>query len=274
MQYWILQLFLTSRERPPLIDAISPARLSRRDYLEATFSGEINFIYRRKRHIFRSYQVIGNVIAAAIGREQTRKIKPKDDFQAQEVPDWETANVFIDISGDPSGLKVAFQKTPHISNPLEVFRALTDFINRRNIDTDWTISTNPVSQVDQFWNAVRENRGKLTELDLTYIPPNSWGGADETRKALKVIHAATNNDEVEVKLKNADGKLELETELVVQSVEYVMRGGGKAVLKSGKRKIFDTDSAVETESPEEDVEVEGASEAVLKKLIIRLFRRA
>lgn len=72
-------------------------------------------------------------------------------------------------------------------------------------------------------------------------------------------------------MRNSDGKLDLEGELIRESVEYVTKGGGKAILKVGKRKVFDTDSAVVTRSPEEDLEVEGAEPGLLRALISRLF---
>lgn len=31
-------------------------------------------------------------------------------------------------------------------------------------------------------------------LDLTYIPPNIWGGREATSEALKKLHGETNND--------------------------------------------------------------------------------
>ena len=273
MQYWMLQVFLSPREKPPIIDAVAPSRITRQQYLLKTFGEEVSFQYRKRRYVYRFYENTSGVIAAVIGRAHTTTITPKEDFQSQEITDWETANVFIDTSGDATGQRVAMQKTSHIATPLEVFRGLTDFINRRDPDTDWTISVNPVSKSNEFWSAVDQYQGKITELDLVYIPPNIWGAQSETEKALKSLQAKTNTDEVDVKLKNADGKLELKNETIEQSVDYVTKGGGKAVLKVGRRKVFDTDSAVVIESPEEDVEVQQAPEESLLKLIARLFNK-
>ena len=273
MQYWILQAFLTSREKPPIIEFSSPPRISKQDYLRQTFGKEISFEYRKRRYLYRFYSEDEGVMAAVIGRPHTATLTPREGFQSVDMTDWETANVLIDTSGDADGQKIAMQRTAHVRNPLEVFRALADFINHRNADTDWTIAVNAVSEKNEFWSAVRRYSGTLTELELVYIPPNVWGGQDETAKALKKLHSQTNNDEVDVRIRNADGKLDLGGDIIKESVEYVTGGGGRAALRVGKKKVFDTVSAVVTESPDVDIEVQQAPKGLLRALADRLLRQ-
>jgi hypothetical protein len=275
MQYWMLRLFLTSRERPPIIEATATRKTSRRDYLQATFTTDIRFQYRARNYVYKYFSQDGDVIAAVVGRVHTATIggPPEKDFQPEEVPDWGTANVFIDVSGDTEGQKVAMQRAPQMSNPIEIMRALTDHINARDPDTDWVIAVNAISDKKEFWDAVEAHKGEITELDLVFIPPNIWGAKDETEKALKALHQSTNTDEVEVQLKNADGKLVPEGEVMEQSIQYVTKGGGRAILRKGRKKLYDSESKVSVETPEDDAKVQTADEGRLKALVSRLFGR-
>jgi hypothetical protein len=74
----------------------------------------------RKRYVYKAFQEPdGLFIAGVIGRERKRTISlpPEMGFASHEVPDWETSNVFIDISDDADGQKVAMQHVDDVGNP-------------------------------------------------------------------------------------------------------------------------------------------------------------
>jgi hypothetical protein len=115
MHYSMLRLFLTRRETD-LLDHIEPVAIStREEHLRDVFQREIRFSYRRKSYVYKPFFVDTDedrsreYISAVIGREQKATVgaPPEQGFKPKSIPDWETANVFIDPAGDENGQRVA-----------------------------------------------------------------------------------------------------------------------------------------------------------------------
>lgn len=236
MHYWMMRLFLVSREHPPLLEKMKDGRKieTRGGFLRRKFGTDIRFPHLGTMFVFKHFFPLNDhFIAAVIGRERTATIHlpPERAFQEQAVPDWETANVFIDISGDAEGQKVAMHRIRAIGKPLPVFRSLADHINQTDVDSDWTIAVNAITSKQSFWEAAKKYQGRIAEVDMTFIPPNIWKGTTETDKALRELHKENNADEVEVRLKNKDQKLNPAGSRVQESVEYITKGGGSLKIK-------------------------------------------
>src|SRR5438270_493515 len=151
----MMRLFLSDRLAGTLFATLRTAPPLPRDaYLRNAFSDEIIFVHRKRNYRFTPFKNSSpDIVSGVIAREHTITIgaPPEEGYKRHDVPDWDTANVFIDVSGDDDGQKVAMQDTPVIGRPLSVFRSLTDYINNRDNNSDWLIAVNTITSDDDFW---------------------------------------------------------------------------------------------------------------------------
>jgi len=176
--YWMMRLFLSERMAGTFFDTPGrPQRSTREGYPRSVFSNNFIFIHRKRTYVYTPFPSLGDhLLGGAIVRQHTILIRKAPEAKSEDVPDWESANVFIDTSGDGDGQKVAIQDVAAVGAPLPVFRSATDYINSSNPGSDWYIAVNTITSAIGFWEAVENNRGKITELDLTFAAPNTWKG--------------------------------------------------------------------------------------------------
>lgn len=260
MQYSMMRLFLANRKQPDLFRDrdVRSAPLSRADFLRAVFAAEVRFVHANRIHVYTPYPSSDpNILAGIVARERTVTIgkPPEEGYKKEIVPDWDTANVFIDVSGDLDGQKVAMQESDVAARPIAVFRSLTDYLNETYVTSDWLISVNTITSEQGFWDAVAKYRGNITEIDLVFAAPNIWGGKTETENALKQL-SGEGAKEVEVKLRNLDGKMDPGTKenpgSIGEGVEYIRKGGGRLKIKSKNRTIYNSEDHAVRRTPKED----------------------
>lgn len=277
MQYHMMRLFLTSREVPPIIEALKRELTSRKQYLINLFGTEKKFLHRGKPYVYTYFHTVENrFIAGVIGRERSVTVhaSPEEKYHPVEVPDWETVNIIIDISGEADGQKVAMQERNNIGSPLHILRSLTDHINDNNIDSDWLIAVNSITRENEFWQTVEQYKGRISEMDMTFITPNIWNGSTETEGALRELHDINKAQSVEIRLKNPDKNLQPDSTRIRESVDYITRGGGSIQLKTDGKTVYSSeDKIVKQSAGEDDVSVQDALYNLLVALVNRLFGR-
>lgn len=273
-----MRLFLTSRERPPLLAQMEPSYTprSRRDYLEEILGNETRFQHRRKPYVFKPFpSPAADYAVGVIGREKTVRLRlaPEHQFRKRDVSDWETANVLVDISGSDDGQKIGMQERVNVGHPLAVFRSFVDHLNSSRPTADWAIAVNAISREETFWAAVEKYRERISEITLAFVTPNIWGGESETEKALKKLHRDTGAQEVEVKLKNKDRKLHPDSEDVHAATDYIGRGGGRTEIKSGRDTVYNSDNNAIIEDIMSDLAIEDQDADLILELLKKVLRR-
>ena len=244
MHYSMLRFFLTEREIPTLLHAMGVEKgHTRREYLKEIFSKDIRFLGRTVPY---SYVYIGetnSVILGRIGRIKAEVINdgPETGFADTTADFWHAANFLIDIDGSSDGQKIAFENSNDVGAPISIMQYLVDYINNKNIDAKWHIDVNTITETKEFWSVVEAYKGRLTELDLTYVAPNIFGGTDETTKALKKLNEKNNVQTTTVKLKNNEGALNPDSEDIHEGIDYIAKGRGKVKMKAGKDTIYDSE---------------------------------
>jgi len=277
MQYSMLRLFLTEREILPILIASGDAPThSRSEYLEEVFSQAISFVGRNIRYQYAYVGRLENIFLGRIGRQKTEKIVegPEMKFAENRGDFWHAANILIDISDNPDGQKIAFQEEINIGKPLTVAEYLVQKINDTFIESRWQIAVNAITEARDFWKIVDKNKGHITELDITFVAPNIFGGHDKTTEALKKLSKENKMQETTVKLSNSDGELNPDSQDIRDSIEYISKGGGSAKLKTGKETVYSSEENAVSETVEEDLRVplEEESKPFWPALIRRLFK--
>ncbi len=281
MQYWMMRLFLSDRWAGTIFALTGKKpEVSREQYLKKVFSSEIRFVHRTQTYVFTPFPPASDkILCGVIAREHTVTIAkpPEENYQRLDVSDWDTANVFIDISGESDGQKVAVQDMPSIGRPLPVFRSLADHINNKTVESDWFVAVNTITSPQDFWDVVQEYQGRITELDLVFVAPNIWNGHSETETALKSLDKQYGVKETEIKLKNPDGRLNPGTQdgkgAVLTALSYIRRGGGRWRMKSGKRTVYNSEDHVIKRSPPQDSSVQDIESSVVSALAEWLMSR-
>lgn len=275
MRYDLLRLFLIRTKAPPLLEIMEP-RLpapSRREYLKEIFGAERRFIHRKVEFVYRPFGVLEErFVAGVIAKEGTEVIglPPEGQFQPQEVTDWKTANLFLDIDDNEDGQKVALQSA--VGTPLSLIRSFVDSINESVPEPQWEISANPITAQSEFWSVVDNSRGSISVLELTFTPPNIWGGQSETEKALKQLSGEDNATEVEIKIKNDKKRLNPKSDRVKEAVDYITRGGGELKLKSGQDTLYDSESKASSVDVEDDPPVQTLDQPSMIKTLRSIFK--
>ncbi|MFZ2068023.1 MAG: hypothetical protein WAV27_18795, partial [Xanthobacteraceae bacterium] len=104
--------------------------------------------------------------------------------------------------------------------------------------------------------------------------PNIWDGESETEKALRDLKEKNNAQEVEVKIKNKDAKINPDSKRIRDSVDYIAKGGGVAQLRDETQRVVFSSDAEENEITipvEPDPPIQDAGTMDLRDLIRKIF---
>jgi hypothetical protein len=281
MAYWMMRLFLADRYAGTLLEGLGIGRgLNREDHLRQVFSKERRFMHRRRMHVFTPFPTSESaILCGVIAREHVTTIgrPPEDHYQKEELPDWETANVFIDISGESDGQKIAMQDVQSVGAPLPIFRSFIDYLNADDPKSDWFIAVNTITSDTDFWRVVGQHQGYISEVDLVFAAPNIWHGASETESSLKKLDKDYGVKETQIKLKNLDGKLHVgkaeDGGVIATAISYITRGGGRYKAKAGKKVIFNSEDHVVKSAPPEDSSIQDAEITVVTALATWLMSK-
>lgn len=241
MRYFILRLFLTKRDIPPILEAANYVpEQPRQEYLETVFERNINFIGSGVKFTYVYLGREGNIIFGKIGRKITEVVNrgPETKFAETKQMIHQASNVLIDISSEETGQKIALQYKNQVGKPLNIAKYLVDHINLVEQDVRWNISVNAVTETQKFWDVVNEYKSYITELDVVLIAPNILNGADKVQEDLRRIYKENGVQETTVKMVNREGKLNPDSKNIRETIDYVGQGGGSAKLKSGKKTIY------------------------------------
>lgn len=248
--YNYIRYFLSEKSKLPILEAAEyeADSRSRHEFLKQELSKNFNFNHSGVNFDYVFIAQEQQFILARIGRPKTEiKLKgPETGFTESKENSWHAVNFIMDISNHNEGQKIALENDSDVGIPLSITKSLASYLNK-NIDSNWDITANPITDNSTFWNAAKENRGKITELQLTFVAPNILGGKDKTTEALRTWRDELNMQETQVNFKNADGTIEVDNQSVRDGIDVISKGGGSSKLKSGKKVIYS--------SQEEDVAV-------------------
>lgn len=188
------------------------------------------------------------------------------------------AKSYLTWSTDPStGQRIAFElKSNVFETPYEQLKGFADAVNSELMMLGYAIAINPITHVQEFWDIVKDNQGKLKKLSLSFNAPNLFGIKDDLNSELKDAQNVFGITKTNFELENADGKLKVpeDSELLIQGVEYITRGGGEFSIKlkgKGKRTISSKKN-IETKTFDfEDIEIKTTEPELLKMILNRIF---
>ena len=198
----------------------------------------------------------GDYIVGKIGRKSKikRHLSPEKNFKSQDEENWPFCDVVFYLSSDhEKGQKIAFEyKAGVFVSPNEQLKYFSEKINETLMTYGYVLSINPVTEEQEFWKIVNDNKGKIEKLSFTFNAPNLFDLDNTLNEDLKNLSKEYNINKTTVELENSDGQLSVpeNSELVKQGVEYVARGGGQYSfkLKGRGRRVLKSSNNIVTKN--------------------------
>ena len=243
-------------------------------------SGPISYESRGTNlaYLFRAKN--GDFIVGRVGRKSKikRHLPPEKKFRSQDEESWPFCDVIFNLSGDhEKGQKIAFEyKSGVFSSPNEQLKHLAEKINEELMTYGYVFSVNPVTEEQEFWKIINDNKGKVEKLSFTFNAPNLFGLDNTLNEDLKNASKVYNINRATIELENSDGKLAVpeNSELIKQGVEYVARGGGQYAIKlkgRGRRVLESSNKTVTKTFDLEELDVVTDDGEFAKEILKKIF---
>jgi hypothetical protein len=239
-----------------------------------------SFDYRGSQLAYVFHRIEGDYLLGSLGKRATltRSLPPEKDFQETKEENWPHCRVFVKADGDPEeGQTIAIEFKGYIfPEPLHQLRALADKMNEELLTPEYgyTLSVNPVTTKQDFWQLVEQHKAEIEEVEFTFNAPNLFHLENELEDELKdaqkefagMTHAS-------VGFHSEGGALKIpKNKFVNQSVDYISRGGGEYKLKFHKKGYVSSKKNVKSKNVEEvDVEIESTDKNLFEHIFDKIF---
>ncbi|MHC1788380.1 hypothetical protein [Solidesulfovibrio sp.] len=180
------------------------------------------------------------------GSVEKRDITPID-VEDSVVDDWPYVNFVFDVSGSVQLMIV--EKNNDIYQDVSALKfKLSKMAKKVMAYSGFSVNFEPIVEKLAFWRIVGEAEG-VYSLRFKLESPNMLGATVRARGFLKLVQKRFNNNKLETRFVNSDGKLEIPRNRVEPFVEYADQGGGSWSLlvgRDGKKKAYTSSQNVVT----------------------------
>ncbi len=221
-----------------------------------------------------------NYIYAKFGKRSTikRRMPPQDKFEELFEEDWPHCALFFNLDNDSNkGQRIAFEyKSSIFRNPYSQLKAFAEKINLCIFPSGYIMSISPVTQVQNFWDIVKVNKGKKIEkLSLIFNVPNLFNLDNELEDDLKSAQKDYGITKTKIELENPYEGINIpeNNKLMKQGADYIAKGGGeyRIYLKEGKKVISSKEKTVTKTI--KDLEIDIKSKDLGQKELFSIFNK-
>lgn len=239
--------------------------LSRREYLDQIFSPDvIDFTYRGRNFSFLKHGMWGDILVGRIGKPLIESVHegPETGYAAKIQENWKPVWMLFDLASDSQLIIL----DAGISNTKGIVGALLSHAAQKTEPKYYNIFVEYVSEIQDFWRAVDEYKGRITRLEFSFVPPNALGLKEKIRT---LVDTGRNIGAQTTKFvhTNKDGKLHPEGEYVDAALATAGEGAGSVQMKSGRKVIFSSNKNRKTISISNDEIPTSADQASIEDLI-------
>jgi|SRR5690554_4263611 len=213
-----------------------------------------------------------NLFFVKFARESNNTIYIEDEDNITKTKILEARYIYLIIDTNYQVILIEQNKSI-FQNLKTVTDLLAKYFNEVLINHFYRLNIYPLATKYTFWHQV-ENADSIYQLVLKLNAPNMAFFADRhTQRILKIIKAETNNEQLDIALKNTNGKLEIKRNGVGKWIDYVREIGGKYIMKfkdndeDEMKSISSSDDVYNTEiSIEDDFINENTKENISEKI--------
>lgn len=247
---------------------------SRRQFLSDAFAERRDFFHRGRMVTYvpgpdEAQQ--SDFIVGYFGKKLSQSVNEgPENLYRRTVAEYHSASVIaVDLRMDRQ--IVAFEKRSDLGEATALLESFFADYSRRKSSFSWHVDCEFISESRDFWIAVDQHKGEITEVVFEFFPANGVTGFDSFKEFDKVAKQASNADRSKYSLQNLEGGLLPSGKVIEEAVEYSHEGAGRVQLKSGRRILYNgKESRIQREIPEEVMprEVEATK---LLGLVLLLF---
>lgn len=219
---------MTIKDKKQLIKDIFN-KLNKESKIEREINNRKYILYLRKK-------LSDDIYICKFGREVIRNMYDIgiEDIEEKKESDYPYIYFIVDTS------KQIF----FIEEKTSVFRELNyakdkirKFFEHDLRKKDFNMMIDEITESKSFWQYIN-NADKIFELKLNMKSPNAFQGILNANELLKKMRGFFNNTEMDMNLKNEDGKLNINEENSKDYIDYITHGGGKweVVISNNKHK--------------------------------------
>lgn len=186
------------------------------------------------------------------------------DFQTKTIDHW--PRIIVAVWNAPDKQIVAIQKRhdafPDTTVIMRYFESSVNLMLKKN---NLTIKWEPLFETRVFWDIVKENHGRIEEIEFELITPNMANISSSLSENLKDFAKLTNSVKNRVSIQSdAASSLQIDqsNESITGLVDYSSEGGGNIAVKvKGIQKRIHTSSSIR-EIQLEEISMQGSVEEI------------
>ena len=209
------------RKEPPL---------TRYDFLRQAFSERRDFFHRGKLVTYVPGPIEAqqeNFMVGYFGKKLSQTVNDgPENLYRRTVAEFHRASV-VAIDLRPDRQIVAFERRSDLGEATALLESFFADFSRREVSFSWHVDCEFISEGRDFWVAVNQHRGEITEVIFEFYPANGVTGFDSFKVFDKVAKEASNADRSKYSLQNLDGGLVPSGPVIEDAVEYAHEGAGR-----------------------------------------------
>lgn len=172
-----------------------------------------------------------------------------ENFETAEIDDWPQVVVLINNSEDKQVLAISKNRKAFWSSSV-VLSIIRDSINPYLANFGLAMHVEAITERNQFWQIVEENRNKISNVKFELISPNMANISRVLKLELGQLNRDTNSHRTDLSLNGPDGgplQVSKDNEMLNSLVDYASQGGGDISVKvRGLRNKISTSKSVKT----------------------------
>ncbi len=206
---------------------------------EITFAQKIDWTKGNKRYLFFGKQNMSNIHIIKLARESNEIIHVEGETDIEKKGIKEAKYVVLVVDTEHQIVLVENKKSAfsHVTTSVNIIEG---YFREKMKSFDYVVNMYPLASKNKFWNYVKE-ADAIFELTLEMNSPNMpFFGDNDTREILSLLRDNTNNETLEISIKNNEGKLKIAKESLGKYIDYVREVGGKYWLKYSRNGSIET----------------------------------
>lgn len=275
MKLFLYRISLCEKPLGPLLADVDTTPVpDRQDELRRVFSGKFEYSPRKGMYLTHfPLQEEDGFFAGVIARwhHDVRPNDASDPFVEKESNYWTRAAYFLNVNDDQQVIGIELNREVASSHKALV-AGLMQGINESVGGLYYKFDAFSLNYEEDFWTAVRNHPAPITSLRFYFIAPNGPNTTEETRKAMRELHKATNSTHIANEFRNDEG-IDLTSDEIEARQSYAAEGGGDTVAKSGRTTVYDSAYRVKNEEVSETLRSMGQVISGLAELLRDILRK-
>lgn len=196
-----------------------------------------------KRFLFYGFQKARDLFILKFAKETKENIFVEGDvdIEIKDIMEAKFIYVILDTKNQIILLQRNVSVFQTVNTPIEL---ICSFMREKMKPFQYAVNIYPLVTEDKFWNYVSKAE-EIYEVSFELNAPNmALFGNSTTNALLKEIKKNTNNEKIDITLKNKEGKLKITKKILGDFIKYIQEVGGKYSIKYSKEGLTDTKSSV------------------------------